>query len=94
MKKGDKRKGYCTHCHQEGHLKENHFRLIVYPDWYKGKKYTGGYNQQLKSVVSNEYGMHATYMTATPLEEVHIDDNNRIIEINTFLGLSSRKFRR
>ena len=31
-------KKYCTHCKQDGHLFEQCFERLGYPDWYKGKK--------------------------------------------------------
>ncbi|GKB70266.1 pyridoxal 5'-phosphate synthase-like subunit PDX1.2 [Tanacetum coccineum] len=31
-------KKICTHCGQEGHLKDQCFETLGYPDWYKGKK--------------------------------------------------------
>lgn len=34
---GDVKK-YCNHCNQSGHVFEQCFERIGYPDWYKGKK--------------------------------------------------------
>ncbi|VFQ70239.1 unnamed protein product [Cuscuta campestris] len=36
FKTGDRK--YCKHCKSEGHLYEQYFERIGYPDWYKGKK--------------------------------------------------------
>ncbi|VFQ58426.1 unnamed protein product [Cuscuta campestris] len=36
FKTGDQK--YCKHCKSEGHLYEQCFERIGYPDWYKGKK--------------------------------------------------------
>lgn len=31
---------FCTYCKKSNHMKENCFKLIGYPDWWKGKKNT------------------------------------------------------
>lgn len=33
QKKQDPKKGYCADCNIDGHIKDNCFKLIGYPDW-------------------------------------------------------------
>lgn len=68
-KRFERKKGHCTYCGQKGHVRDNCFRLAEYPEWYKGKKYTRGSQQQLKPYVSKENNRHAAYLVETPFEE-------------------------
>ena len=35
------KKGHCTFCNMDGHTREGCFKLIGYPDWFKGKNKAG-----------------------------------------------------
>lgn len=82
-KKFEKKKGYCTYCNLEGHVS---FRLVGYPEWYKGKKYARGNQQQPRSSVSNEANRRTAYMANTPMEDFPVDGSSKINEISCLLG--------
>ncbi|KAG8661060.1 hypothetical protein MANES_02G221321v8 [Manihot esculenta] len=37
QKKYDLKKGHCSHCNMDGHVRDTYFKLIGYPDWFKNK---------------------------------------------------------
>ncbi|KAG8660953.1 hypothetical protein MANES_02G207050v8 [Manihot esculenta] len=37
QKKYDLKKGHCSHCNMDGHVRDTYFKLIGYPNWFKNK---------------------------------------------------------
>ncbi|KAL0361773.1 UNVERIFIED_CONTAM: hypothetical protein Sradi_3861800 [Sesamum radiatum] len=57
QKRTDKKQLFCDSCRKPGHMRENYFKLIGYPDWYKdlqdqkkkgGKAYTVNVIEEIK----------------------------------------------
>ena len=40
-RRSEVKKGHCTFCNMDGHTREGCFKLIGYPDWFKGKNKAG-----------------------------------------------------
>ncbi|WCJ28653.1 Retrovirus-related Pol polyprotein from transposon RE1 [Euphorbia peplus] len=63
---------FCNHCRRGGHDRSDCFKLIGYPEWFKGKKAgTGGPNGNGSGAGSNSnrYQVHMTRESNSPLED-------------------------
>ncbi|VFQ77295.1 unnamed protein product [Cuscuta campestris] len=81
-----KNKGICTYCKGIGHVKEQCFKLIGYPDWFKGNKGKKGQS----SYGGNKFAGNAMLQSQsdcmeTPLEVLDAEDEGHSFQANSAL---------
>ncbi|XP_065865575.1 uncharacterized protein [Euphorbia lathyris] len=95
---------FCTHCKKPGHEKVDCFKLVGYPDWYKGKK-SAPYKQQAhmskeesnpladtdseNEVEDSKMEMMIERALQKALKNKGSIDNNKHHEFSAFAGMSS-----
>lgn len=67
----DREMSFCEHCHANGHSKEGCFKLIGYPDWYKGLK-----EQRVKEFGGRAMANNVMNMSDSPLD---LEGNGAVI---------------
>nr|XP_043639702.1 uncharacterized protein LOC122610813 [Erigeron canadensis] len=72
-------KPFCTHCKQTGHLYEQCFERLGYPDWYKGNKVKKG--GRMAAQISTNFGDISQRDSPFDMEyenEIHCDQKSAI----------------
>ncbi|XP_021596606.1 uncharacterized protein LOC110603210 [Manihot esculenta] len=84
-RRSENKKGHCTFCNMNGHTREGCFKLIGYPDWFKGKNKVG--TQPVKDFRNTK--IMAAIDGNKPEEDSPLeclDTSNRILELSSMLS--------
>ncbi|KAF2305483.1 hypothetical protein GH714_005656 [Hevea brasiliensis] len=87
-KKYDPCKGHCDHCNLDGHTRENCFKIVGYPDWFKNKNRLRNSSSQSRFAgQSQTSGLAVNNVIAeTPLDVGVDSETSKYEELNTKLG--------
>ncbi|XP_058003648.1 uncharacterized protein LOC131180063 [Hevea brasiliensis] len=94
QKKYDPKKGHCNYCNMDGHIRENCFKLVGYPDWWKSrnKNQPRQYKSAAAQVVKADQLFTNMNVVDTPLEAC--EDNHSIEDLSVRLGSIQQELQR